>query len=83
MKNVTEMNDEDSKVRLFYGQRRALASVVEAFAAALRAFAPIHKGDFDDVMKEIAHYRESPCMCGKPSVPGPTSPLCEEHSSLD
>jgi hypothetical protein len=79
MKNETKMNDEDSKVRLFYEQRTRLASVVEAFAAALRDFAAIHKGDFDDVINEIAHYRESPCTCGKPSVPE-FAPLCEDHS---
>lgn len=83
MTNVTDVNKHDAKVSLFYAQRTALASVLEAFAAALREFGPIRKGDFDDAIKEIAHYRESPCPCGKPSVPGPTSPLCEEHSSLD
>jgi len=79
-----EINERDSKVSLFYGQRRALASVLEAFASALRELGPLHlrKGDFDEVMKEIAQYRESPCPCGKPSVPE-FAPLCEEHSSLD
>jgi hypothetical protein len=81
MKNVNEIDEEDSKVRLFYEQRTALASVVEAFAAALRAFAPIRKGDFDDVIREIAHYRESPCPCGKPSgVPTGGSVFCPEHT---
>lgn len=82
MTNVIETNEQDSKVSLFYAQRMALASVLETFAATLRDFGSIRKGDFDDVIKEIAHYRESPCPCGKPSVFGPTSPLCEEHSSL-
>lgn len=83
MTNVTDLNEDDSKVHLMYAQRRALASVLEAFAAALRDFGPLRKSDFDDAAREIAHYRESPCPCGKPSVPGLTSPLCEEHSSLD
>lgn len=46
----------------------------------LRTFVPLRKADFDDVMKEIAQYRESLRPCGKPSVPGLTSPLCEERS---
>lgn len=71
MTNVTDVNEHDVKVSLFYGQCKALASVLEAFADALRDFGPLRKGDFDDVIKEIAHYRESPCLCGKPSVPGP------------
>lgn len=79
---VTGVNEHDSKVRLFYGQRRALASVLEAFADTLRDCGPLRAGDFDDVIKQIAHYRESPCPCGKPSVLDPISPLCEEHSSL-
>jgi hypothetical protein len=83
MTSVTVLNDDVPEVRLVYAQRRALASVLEAFAAALREFGPIRKGDFDDAIKEIAHYRESPCPCGKPSVPAPTCPLCEEHSALD
>ena len=83
MTNVTELNERDSKVSLFYAQRTALALVLEAFAAALRDFGTLRKGDFDDVLKEIEHYRGSPCPCGKPSVPGLTSPLCEEHSSFD
>ena len=65
---------DDSKVHLFYGQRTELASAVERFAAVLRAFAPIRKGDFDAAINEITYYRDSPCPCDKP--------LCE-HSSLD
>ncbi|GEM_PF-6305790 len=79
MTNVIETNDQDSRVSLFHAQRTALASVLEAFAAALRDFGPLRKGDFDDVIKEIAHYRESPCLCGQPSASG-TEPLCKEHS---
>jgi hypothetical protein len=82
MKNKTEIDDLDSTVQLLYEQRRALASVLEAFAAVLRDFGTLGKGDFHDVMKEVAHYRESPCPCGKPSVPE-FAPLWEEHSPND
>jgi hypothetical protein len=74
MTNVTVLNDDDPEVRLMYAQRKALASELYAFADALRTFVPLRKAYFDDVMKEIAHYRESLCPCGKPSVPDFTSP---------
>jgi hypothetical protein len=83
MTNVTDLNEHESRVSLFYAQRRALASVLEAFTGALRDFGPIRQGDFDDAIKEIARYRESPCPCGKPRVPGLTSPLCAAHSIVD
>ena len=83
MKNATEINEQDSQVTLFYEQRTALASVLEAFAVALRDFRTLRKADCDDVATAIAHYRESPCPCGKPSMPGSISPLCKKHSSLE
>jgi len=61
MTNATEINEQDFQVTLFYQQRTALASVLEAFAVALRNFGTLRKADFDDVTAEIAHYRESPC----------------------
>jgi len=71
--------DNDPKVRLMYAQRKVLASALEAFCT----FVPLRKADFDDVVRQIAHYRESLCPCGKPSVPGLTSPPCEDHSPKD
>ena len=79
MTNATDVNEHESKVSLFHEQRKALASVLEAFAVALRDYGPLRTGDFDDVMKEIAHYRESPCPCGSQSASG-TEPLCKKHS---
>jgi len=80
MTNVTVLNDDDPEVRLMYARRKALATVLYGFADALRTFVPLRKAYFDDVLREIAHYRESLCPCGKPSVPRLTSPLCEERS---
>lgn len=82
MTNVTVLNDDDPEVRLMYVQRKALAAELYAFADALRTFVPLRKAYFDDVIKEIVQYRESLCPCGKSSVPGLTSPLCEEHSMV-
>jgi len=80
MANVTVLNDDDPEVRLMYAQRKALASALYAFADALRTFVPLREAYFDDVMNEIAHYRESLCPSVKQSVAGLTSPLCKEHS---
>jgi len=38
-------------------------------------------GDFDDIIREVRHYRERPCVCGKPSsVATGGSAFCPDHA---
>jgi hypothetical protein len=76
------MNKKNPKVALTNEQRETLAGTLDIFAEALRERRELRQGDFNDVIREIAHYRESPCPCGKPSVPG-TSLHCGEIVRTD
>lgn len=75
----TKMSDD--RVYLTHEQREALALTLDVFAAALRDYSALRVGDFQDIINEVAHFQQSPCVCGKPSgvlIGG--SLFCPEHA---
>jgi len=75
------MNKDNDKVYLTYAQRSILAATLDALVYALVENWELRVGDFDDIISEVQHYRESPCVCGKPSaVVIGGSAFCPEHA---
>jgi len=60
---------------------QSLAATLDVFAAALREHRELRTGDLDDIIKEVRHFRGSPCVCGKPSnALNGGSVFCPEHA---
>lgn len=71
----------DGRVYLTYEQRGILAAILDAFVYALTENWELRTGDFDDILREVRHYRGSPCICGKPSsVATGGSAFCPDHA---
>ena len=71
----------DDRVYLRYEQRSILAAILDAFVYALTENRELRTGDFDDIISEVRHYRESPCICGTPSsVVSDGSAFCPDHA---
>ena len=71
----------DDKVYLTHEQREMLAATLDALAYALREHWELRVGDFQDVINEIAHFQQSPCVCGEPSgVAYSGSVFCPKHA---
>jgi hypothetical protein len=75
------MIEKSDKVYLTHAQMQSLAATLDVFAAALREHRELRTGDFQDVINEIVHFQQSPCVCGKPSgVATGGSVFCPSHA---
>lgn len=75
------MIENNDKVYLTHGQRETLALTLDVFADALREHRELTVADFQNIINEVGHFQQSPCVCGKPSgVATGGSVFCPEHA---